>query len=109
MRYFSWNSPSPTTLERSSRPVLVVSSNKFNEISNDLIVLKITGSPHFEEFQVELDGGDLLWGKLKKKSFIDCSSVFTIEKSLIIKSIGEVCPEKMGEVKETLKRVLGIY
>ena len=96
-------------LGKKLRPVLVVSSNELNEISNDLIVLKITGSPHFEEFQVELDGGDLLRGKLKKKSFIDYSSVFTVETSLIIKSIGEISPEKMDEVRETLKRALGIY
>ncbi|WP_297521334.1 type II toxin-antitoxin system PemK/MazF family toxin [Thermococcus sp.] len=96
-------------LGKKLRPVLVVSSEELNRISNDLIVLKITGSSHFEEFQVELDRGGLLRGKLKKKRFIDCSSVFTVEKPLIIKSIGEVCPEKMGEVKETLKRALGIY
>ncbi len=31
-----------------------------------------------------------------------------VEKSLIIKSIGEISPEKMGEVKETLKRTLAL-
>ncbi|WP_297507054.1 hypothetical protein [Thermococcus sp.] len=54
-----------------------------------MIVLKITGSSHFKEFQVELEGKDLLRRKLRKKSFIDCSSIFTVEKSLVIKSIGE--------------------
>jgi len=95
-------------LGKKLRPVLVVSSEELNRISDDLIVLKITGSSHFKEFQVELEGKDLLRGKLKKKSFIDCSSIFTVEKSLIIKSIGEVSPEKMGEVKETLKRTLAL-
>ncbi len=90
------------------RPVLVISSNELNRISDDLIVLKITGSPHFREFQVELEQRDLLKGKLKKKSFIDCSSVFTVEKSLVIKSIGEIRPVKIDEVKETLKRTFGI-
>ncbi len=95
-------------LGKKLRPVLVVSSDKLNRVSDDLIVLKITGSPHFEEFQVELKQKDLLRGKLKKKSFIDCSSVFTVEKSLIIKSIGEISPEKMNEVKEALKRTFSI-
>ncbi|ASJ05830.1 type II toxin-antitoxin system PemK/MazF family toxin [Thermococcus pacificus] len=95
-------------LGKKLRPVLVVSSDELNKVSDDLIVLKITGSPHFEEFPVELEQKDLLRGKLKKKSFIDCSSVFTVEKSLIIKSIGEIGPEKMDEVKEILKRTFSI-
>ncbi|WP_456424001.1 type II toxin-antitoxin system PemK/MazF family toxin, partial [Thermococcus sp.] len=36
------------------RPVLVVSSDELNSISNDLVVLKITSKPHFKDFQVEL-------------------------------------------------------
>ncbi|WP_232473519.1 type II toxin-antitoxin system PemK/MazF family toxin [Thermococcus profundus] len=90
------------------RPVLVVSSNELNSISDDLIVLKITSRPHFREFQVELTQSDLSLGKIKKKSFIDCSSVFTVEKSLIIKEIAGLRSEKLEEVKRTLKRTFDI-
>ena len=90
------------------RPVLVVSSNELNSLGDDLIVLKITSKTHFREFQVELTQDDLLEGKLKKKSYIDCSSVFTVEKSLVIKRIAKLTPEKLQEVKSTLKRTFDI-
>jgi len=90
------------------RPVLVISSDELNSISDDIIVLKITSKSHFREFQVELTQGDLSTGKLKKKSFIDCSSVFTVEKSLVIKKIAELRNEKLEEVKKTLKRTFEI-
>ncbi|ASJ11615.1 type II toxin-antitoxin system PemK/MazF family toxin [Thermococcus thioreducens] len=90
------------------RPVLVVSSDELNSISNDLVVLKITSKPHFKDFQVELVQSDLLQGKLKKRSFIDCSSVFTVEKSLVIKRIAKLTPKKLQEVKNILKRTFGI-
>jgi mRNA interferase MazF len=90
------------------RPVLVVSSNELNSLGDDLIVLKITSKTHFREFQVELTQEDLLEGKLKKKSYIDCSSVFTVEKSLVIKRIAKLTPEKLQEVKSTLKRTFAI-
>ncbi|MDK2913678.1 MAG: mRNA interferase MazF [Thermococcaceae archaeon] len=90
------------------RPVLVVSSNELNSISDDLIVLKITSKPHFREFQVELTQNDLTIGRLKKKSFIDCSSVFTVEKSLVIKKIAGLRNEKLEEVKRALKRTFEI-
>ncbi len=64
------------------RAVLVISSNELNSLGDDLIVLKITSKTHFGEFQVELTQDDLLEGKLKKKSYIDCSSVFTVGKPL---------------------------
>ena len=90
------------------RPVLVVSSDELNSVSSDVIVLKITSKSHFKEFQVELTQTDLLSGRLKKKSVIDCSSVFTVEKSLVIKTIARIRPEKLEEIKLTLKKTFGM-
>ena len=85
------------------RPVLVVSSEKINEISKDLIVLKISSKSHFPEFEVELNQEDLEEGILKKKSYIHCYSIFTVEKNLVIKKIARIRDYKLKEVKEKLK------
>ncbi|ASJ03843.1 type II toxin-antitoxin system PemK/MazF family toxin [Thermococcus barossii] len=90
------------------RPVLVVSSDELNAISDDIVVLKITSQSHFAEFQVELSEKDLVFGKLKKRSYVDCSSVFTVEKSLVIKCIARLSEEKLDEVKETLRRTFSL-
>ena len=62
------------------RPVLVVNALALGE---DLIVAKITGTPgrHREPITQE----DLEEGRLKKTSYVDCSTIFTVEKRLVIK------------------------
>ena len=41
------------------RPVLVILAEKLNDVSEDLIVLKISSRSHFLEFEVELNQIDL--------------------------------------------------
>ena len=58
------------------RPVLVLNSI---DLGNDIIVAKITGSPG--KHRVPITQSDLAVGRLKKEpSYIDCSSIFTVEK-----------------------------
>ena len=54
------------------RPVLVLNKE---DLGSDLIVLKITGTSG--KFRIMLEQEDLAEGKLKKRSYIDCSSIFT--------------------------------
>ncbi len=90
---------------RKLRPVLVISSENFNRISQDVIVLKITSSQQFEGYEVKLTQHDLIEGKLKKESYVHCHTVFTVEKNLIIKKIAEINEEKKDEVKEKLSKI----
>ena len=81
-----------------TRPVLVVSSPKFNSGSRDLIVAKITGTEYKSDYVVELDKGGLSQGKLKKKSYIDAGFLFTVEKSLVERRIAKVTDAVLSEV-----------
>ena len=76
------------------------------DLENDLIVLKVTGTPG--KFRVVLEHEDLAEGKLKKKSYIDCSSVFTVDKSLVVKKVGRLKERKMKEILELVKKILGV-
>jgi len=80
------------------RPVLVVSSPKFNRGSSDLIVAKITGTEYKSDYVVALDKTGLQYGKLKKKSYIDAGFLFTVEKSLVNRKIARVTEQVLSEV-----------
>ena len=85
------------------RPVLVVNKE---DLGNDLIVLKITGT--LGKFRVRLTQEDLSEGRLKKESYIDCSSVFTVDKALVVKKVGRLKQEKLEDVLHILSRILGM-
>jgi len=84
------------------RPVLVINKE---DLGNDLIVLKITGTPG--KFRVGFSQEDLAEGRLKKESYIDCSSIFTVDKALVVKKVGKLASKKLEEVKDVLADVLG--
>ena len=85
------------------RPVLVINKE---DLGNDLIVLKITGTPG--KFRIKLTQEDLIEGKLKKESYIDSSSVFTVDKSLVVKRVGKLREEKVEAVLTLIGRILGM-
>jgi len=85
------------------RPALVLNAK---DLAEDVIVAKITGTPG--KYRVKIEQRDLLEGKLKKMSYVDVSSIFTIEKKLIKRRIGRLREEALGRVKEELRLLFGL-
>src|SRR3989339_553798 len=72
------------------RPVLVLSKNNYNRISNDIIVCGITSNLKDNKYSVIIDNDCLLNGKIPLKSRIKVDKLFTLEKKLVKKKIGLV-------------------
>ncbi len=86
------------------RPVLVLNAV---DLSDDIMVAKITSSPG--RHRVPIAQSDLVIGRLKKKpSYIDCSSIFTVEKKLVVKIIGRLAAEALARVKRELKDIFSL-
>ncbi len=47
-------------------------------------------------------------GRLKKESYIDCSTVLTVDKDFIVKKVGKLSQEKAREVLDLVGEILGI-
>ena len=69
------------------RPVLIISSNRYNERFPDIVVCVITSNLYKDEFSVILNDADLEAGVLPENSVIKCHKQFTIEKSQILKRL----------------------
>ena len=80
------------------RPALIVA----NLEGEDLILCQITSKERFDKDKVSLDLKDAKYGKLKTKSFIRPSRLFTLRKSLIIYKIDSIKREKIEEVTKKL-------
>ena len=87
------------------RPVLVVSGVKFNK-SSDRIVVKISGTNHGFEWEIPLENGDLVEGKLKKRSFVDCGFITTIDIRRIRRKIARINNEALERILKKIKEIL---
>ncbi len=96
--------------QKKLRPVLIVSTDTLNLISNSVVTLQITSnlSSGFEEYNVLLFDSDVnrYAGTLPMyPSLIKPYIIFTIEKQVIKKRIGWLKPQKIEEVKKILKKI----
>ena len=87
------------------RPVLVLNAV---DLGDDIIVAKITSSPG--PHRIPITQPDLAMGRLRKEpSYIDCSSIFTVEKKLVVKVVGRLAEEALLKVRGELSNILGLH
>ncbi|NJE02080.1 type II toxin-antitoxin system PemK/MazF family toxin [Thermococcus sp. JdF3] len=96
-----------------TRPALVVSSERFNRISNAVIVLQITSNidSGFRELNVLISDEDIERYKGTKPiipSIVKPYVIVSINKRLVIKRIGLLKEHKMREVQKSIRAVLGL-
>ncbi|MGI0009415.1 MAG: type II toxin-antitoxin system PemK/MazF family toxin [Nitrosopumilaceae archaeon] len=94
--------PFPFTNLRSTkkRPVLVISKADYNKKSSDFVCCGITSNIKNDHYSVLIESKDLLSGFLPKSSRIKVNTIFTLEKSIVIRSFGKVEENIMKKVKE---------
>ncbi len=77
------------------------------DLGDDIIVAKITSSPGLH--RIPITQLDLAMDRLKKEpSYIDCSSIFTVEKKLVVKIVGRLAEEALLKVEEEISNILGL-
>lgn len=88
------------------RPVLVISNTGYNKVSSDFISCGITSNMKEAGHSVFIYSKDLTTGFLPKPSRIKVNVIFTLEKSIAIKSFGKVKDDVMKKVKEEFYKLL---
>jgi len=84
------------------RPALVV----IDLPGDDLILCQITSQMRSEGFSIPLTQGDFQSGRLAQDSYIRPQRLFTVEKSVILYTVGQVTPPKLQEVKARLRQLI---
>ena len=91
--------------ETKKRPTLVISSTKYNNQFQDIVVASITSQPSDSSFRIALSQSDLISGKLKLDSSIKIDHPVTAHKKIIEQRIGSVSSKKMNQVKSKIKEL----
>lgn len=88
------------------RPVLVLSNNRYNQSSKDLLVAAITSQLKNLDYSVVIDTSDLAEGELRMTSVIRADKLYTLSKRIVKRKFGRVNENIMNSVIEKINDLL---
>ena len=88
------------------RPAIVISSDKYNDTSEDIIVVALTSNVKKQDFTIVITSEDLEDGKLKTTSMIRVDKIYTLNKSIVLKQFGRIKSSALAKIKTTLLKLI---
>ena len=88
------------------RPVLIISDDKYNAGSQDMIVVAITSNP--TQTGIPITNSDMISGQLPKPSIIRGDKIYALNRGIVIKSIGSISKTIQDSVKSEICRLIGV-
>jgi mRNA interferase MazF len=88
------------------RPAIIISSDKYNETNEDIVVVALTSNIESRNFTVTLTADDLEDGVLKVTSMIRVDKIYTLNKSIVIKTFGRVKPDILAKIKDSILKLI---
>lgn len=92
---------------KKKRPAVVISSDRYNEVSIDIIIMAITSQTERISDIGECKIQDWQRAGLLKPSAVK-SAVTTIEKRLVLKKMGSLSPNDFSSLNQALKKLLAL-
>ncbi len=88
------------------RPAIIISSDKYNETNEDIVVVALTSNIESRNFTITLIADDLEDGVLKVTSMIRVDKIYTLNKSIVIKTFGRVKPDILAKIKDSILKLI---
>ena len=88
------------------RPALVISNNRINASSKDVVLVPLTSVLKRSSYSLPLSQADLSQGTLITKSRVRVDKIFTAEQSTIYKKIGVLKKDTFEKVKKLFCQVV---
>ena len=90
-------------------PAVVVQADFLNGMIDDTLLVQITGTRHgIPGTEVELDPSVEAGSGLRKVCYASCTNVLTLDKGLIVGTIGYLSDTVMRQIEASLKVVMEI-
>ncbi len=100
--------PFSNKLQAKVRPVVIVSIESYNRYAGDVVVCGVTSKLKPMRFAIQIDQSNLSSGLLKAPSKIKVDAIASVEKSIIIKSIGRLNKATLDKVKDLLRTLFAL-
>ena len=88
------------------RPAIIISCDKYNETNEDIVVVALTSNVETRDFTITLTSNDLENGTLKVISMIRVDKIYTLNKSIVIKTFGRVKPDILIKIKDLILQLI---
>lgn len=88
------------------RPAVIISSDKYNESNEDIVVVALTSNIEPRNFTIILTTDDLEEGALKVRSMIRVDKIYTLNKSIVLKTFGRIKPTIFLKIRESLLKLM---
>ena len=92
--------------KRKIRPALIISNNKINEKSRDMILVPLTSITKKFPHSILINQSNLSSGMLIKESRIRIDKIFSLDKKLILKRIGSLNEKTFNKVKIEFNKLI---
>lgn len=88
------------------RPAVVISSNSYNNTHEDIVVVALTSNVEPRDFTIMVASENLEEGSLKVKSMIRVDKIYTLNKSIVIRTFGRVNSEILSKIRASLLQII---
>lgn len=88
------------------RPAVIISNNNYNETHEDVVVVALTSNVESRDFTITLTSDDLEDGTLKVTSMIRADKIYSLNKSIILKTFGRIKPDILSKIKDSLLKLI---
>src|SRR5699024_826286 len=92
------------------RPVLVISGDSYNQVTEDIVVLAITSKlkDFLKDFDysVMIESKDLIEAELKVTSEISADKIYTLSKNIVRKKFGQVNARILKDVRKKITELI---
>jgi len=89
------------------RPVIVVSNAEYNRTAPDVVVVAMTSNPTSSPYSFVITASDLAQGTLNRPGMVRVDKIYTLERSLIIKTFGRVNVRTLDRIRAALAELTG--
>lgn len=92
--------PSTGLTQFKVRPAVIVSAAQLNQILDDLMVVPCTSNTnrYLTATQYLITGDEIAIAGIRVESVVRCESIFTLNKSMILRKLGSLSTEAMNQV-----------
>lgn len=93
---------------RKKRPAVIISTTAYNENNEDVVMVALTSNIEPRDFSITLTADDLEEGTLKVTSMIRADKIYTLSKSIALKTFGTVKPYILIKIREAFIKLLNL-
>ncbi|MBX3059445.1 MAG: type II toxin-antitoxin system PemK/MazF family toxin [Anaerolineae bacterium] len=87
------------------RPVIVISTNQYNQQSPDMIVVAMTSRPLQTSYGFTITNNDLEKGNLNRSGQVRVDKIYTLSQSIVVKTFGRVDATILKRINQLLQEL----